>query len=150
MPYTFSNPQKKLSMSEFFLKHRRVQLRNVSEMWDKKVWTENRHWRPPLSLKILATRNFLKPSGVTLEDFLVIWNYKSLTNIVIIFPPPPHLIHNLFRSQCFSETQKASPTNFFGAMRHQKFDILFPKIFQYQKFPGAQTSSSIIYFGTVR
>ena len=42
---------------------------------------------------------------------------------LIVTPPPSTLlIHKIFRCQKFSETQKGSPTNFFGTVRQQIFD----------------------------
>ena len=72
--------------------------------------------------------------------------------------PSPLLIHKFLRYRKFSETQKVSPTKFFGTVRQQSFDrklwypplFLIPKVFRYQKFPESQKGSSTKFFGTFR
>ena len=54
--------------------------------------------------------------------------YESLSCQIFlrfrIMTPPPStlLIHKIFGYQEFSETQKSSPTKFFGTVRQQIFD----------------------------
>ena len=71
-------------------------------------------------------------------------------------PPPPFLIHKIFRYQKFCKTQKGSPTKFFGTVRQQIFyrkswySHLRHKIFRYPKLSETQKDSSTKLFGTVR
>ena len=80
---------------------------------------------PLLSINFFDPGNFLNHSteGFPYEFF---W-YRETTIFerkVVILPPSllPLLIYKLLRYQNFSETQKFSPTKFFGTVRQQIFD----------------------------
>ena len=51
-----------------------------------------------------------------------IWTTKTFLDGNLCYSLPPLLIHKFLRYRKFSETQKVSPTKFFGTMRQQIFD----------------------------
>ena len=108
----FSYPLRFL-IPDFFLKHRRVLLRNDSVRWDKTVSTENRETRPYLIPNFFRYQKFSKTQNSFSTNCSVVWDRKLLTEIVSILPPPTHLSiksfdttfflkHRRFLLRCFS------------------------------------------------
>ena len=82
----------------------------------QKILTENLDTAPPplLSINFSATGNFLKHSteGFPYEVFRYCeTNFDEKSS-----PPPPLIIHKIYRYQKFYETQ-GSPSKFFGTLR---------------------------------
>ena len=95
------------------IKHWKITLRNVSELWDKKVRRNILILAlpPSLSINFFTSENFLKHSieGLLYEmlrncETKQFWWKNVITT--------PSLIVYIFRYQKFSETKKGSPTNF--------------------------------------
>ena len=91
--------------------------------------TKNFRWKIAilpsfLSINFFATGNVLKHSteGFLYEMFRYCGTKKIWRKIVILPPSSSPLIHKIFRFQKFSETQKGSPTKFFGTVRRQILD----------------------------
>ena len=138
-----------------FLWHRRVVPRPFSVLreknFDKKLW-----YTPLFSYpkNVLKAEYFWSIGGFPYEIFRYCetktWTKKRDTN-------PSFLIHNIFRYQKFSETQKGCPTKI-----SVLWDIIFDKklwynpsflihnIFRYQKFSETKEGSPTKFFGTVR
>ena len=112
--------QKKICETRIFLKHRGVSTRNFSALWNKKISTKNSEF-PLLSVGFFDTRFFLKHKRVVLRSFPVLWD-TDFDKKLWYTPSSP--IHKKFRYPKFSETQKGSPTTFFGIVRQ----ILWQKI----------------------
>ena len=137
-----------------FLKHRRVSVRKVLILWDKKFQTENRD-TPPLSfIKVLDTRNFLKHRRVPLGRFSVLWGNKFSTGKRDT-PLPSYPC--IFSYQIFSEAQKFFPTNSFVTVRQKNVEgkswhsrRLIHKNSGYGNVSEAQKGSSKKSFNTVR
>ena len=83
---------------------------------------------PLLCMEISDTRIFLKHKRVPLRIFSALWDKKISKKPLcspdqLCSPPtPPPPMHGNFRYQNFFETQKGSPTNFFGTVRQKIFD----------------------------
>ena len=99
--------------SRNFLKYRRVLSRNVSVVWDKKP-----------RQKIVICPSYAKKSSIP-EIF---WNTEGFFYEMFRFCEAknvdkkswyPLLMHKVFRYQIFSETQRSSPTKFFGTVRRK-------------------------------
>ena len=77
---------------------------------------------PPLScMTFFDTWISLKYRRFPCEDFRYC-ETKSIRQKIEIPPPPLSFIYKIFWYQKFSETEKGSPTKFFGTIRQKKFD----------------------------
>ena len=133
-------------------------------MWDKKFSTENLDTPPFLSINFFATGIILKQStqGFPYEILRHCETKYFLTENRDTPPsspsPPPSLIHKFFRYQKFCETQKGSPTNFFGTVRQNNFDkkswnpppLLSLKFFGTRNFLKHRRVPQRNFLGTVR
>ena len=99
------------------LDHRKVPLRKVSVLWDQKLDGES--WCPPtfFSLTFSDLKKFLKHRTVHLRSVWVLWDKKFQRKIV---KPFPLLCMKSFDCKT-SETQKGSPTNFFGTVSQKNW-----------------------------
>ena len=139
--------------TRFFLKHKRVPLRNFLVLWDKTLSTENIKVSL-LSVSFFGTRFFLKHRGVSQRKFLVPWDKKLSTESSEL----PFLSVKLFESRFFSETEKGCHPKIFGIVRHRLWQkncdtppsSLIHKNFRYPKFSETEKDSPTIFFGTVR
>ena len=139
-----------------FLNHRRVRLQSFSLLSSDNSSLENRNI-PLLGKKFFVTWNFLKHRSVPLRSFLALWDKKFLKGKRDKPPNPLRLvIQKKFRYQKFCETQKFSPTKFFGTVRQRILNedrdipLCCKKNFRYQKIFKAQKASSTNFFGTIK
>ena len=72
------------------------------------------------SIVFFHTTNYLKNKGFPHEDFRHC-ETKDFGRKIVRPPPPPFLL-NFFPYHKFSETQKGSPTKFFGTARQKTSD----------------------------
>ena len=142
-------------VTRIFLKPGRVLLRNFWHR-DKKFSTENRDTPSPppqdpwtFSLLEISWNTAWKLSSA--KCFGTASETKNFRQKIVLLPS---LIYKFFRYRNFSETQKCSPTNFFGTVRQQLFDgqswyslppPLLLKIFTYQNFSDTSRDSPTIF-----
>ena len=88
--------------------HRRVPLRIISVLWDKKLPTETLDTPPPPIYKLSGYRKFSETQHrrVPLRNFSALSDKKFSTEPLDTHPP--RLNHKLFRYRKFSETQYRS------------------------------------------
>ena len=98
--------------------HRKVPLRSFSELRDKKMSTEIRDIGL-LSIKLFDIWNYWNTKRFLYEVFRHC-ETKNFGKKNCDIPYPP-FIHKFFRYQKFCETQKVSPTKFFGTVKQQIF-----------------------------
>ena len=154
-------------------RHRRVFLQSSSVLRGKKKLDE-KSWHNPLKQKIFRFPNQWHPRKFAYEFFRHC-ETKNFRKKILILPPPPGLIHKLFRYRKLSEVwhRKGSPTKFFGTGRHKIFDrkswfslppppppllsinffdnryFVKHRIFRYQKFSELQKGCSTKFFDTL-
>ena len=104
----------------FFLKHRRVQLRNVSVLWAT-ILLKKMRYRPPPSLmqKLFRCQNFSENRKRFPTNCFSTGRQRSVDRNLSEAPP---LILEILWHQKFYGTQKCSPRRFFGTMKLQKID----------------------------
>ena len=104
--------------------HRRVLLRNVSVLKDKKFSTENLD-KTLLSINFFNTRNRSKTKGLPYELFRH-FDTKIFRRKNSIIPPHPYLFINYFATRNFlKQSQNGSSTKSFGNVRQRIFDENF-------------------------
>ena len=137
----------------FFLKHRRLPLRNFSELWDNKFSTKNRDTRSPFIIhKIFRQQKFYETQKCSPTKFFGTVRQQILEWRSWYSP----LRHKIRRHQIFCEAQKFSPTKFLGTVRQRIFEWrswyspLRQKVFRYSKFSKKEKVSFTNFFDTVR
>ena len=104
----------KFSIKEFFW-NTKVFSNEMFRYSETKTSTENRD-TPPL------IQTFSIPEIIaTVKDSLTEIFDTETKNFLrkILIPPPPSLMHKIFRHPKFSDTPKCSPTKFFGTVRQK-------------------------------
>ena len=97
--------------------HRKVPLRKVSVLWDQKSRRRFVMCTHFLFLNIFRHKKFLKHRTVHLRNVWVLWDKNFQRKIV---KPLPILCKKNFDCKT-SETQKGSPTNFFGTVSQKNW-----------------------------
>ena len=103
-------------MSEFF-ETQKGSLTNSFGTVKQRKTTENSDI--PLCIKLFDTRNFLKHWRDPLRSFSVLWDKKIFDKAMM---PPPLPCMQIFDTKIFFETQKCSPTKFFGTVRQKNLN----------------------------
>ena len=107
-------------------------------------------WNSPITHKIFGCTSFFESLEVSPQIF---WHCTTKTHDRIVIP----LLSKNFWCQNRSETQKGSPTMFFGDLGQRNIDgktwdppLLIHKLFPYWNFSERQKRSPTKFFGAVR
>ena len=153
---TFPLPIHKIFRYKKFSKTQKGSLTKLLATVRQQIF-DQRSWYSTLRQKVFFdTRKFLKDRRVPLRSFPTMTEKKFDKKTSYAPQSPTLVIQKILRQQKSIQTQKCSPTKFFGTVRQQIFEWrswyspLRHKNFRYQKFYTTQKISFTKFFGIVR